>query len=456
MTNRNDFGYLGSDFQYCAAKALIENIQLFREIYSIVDQNCFTDPTLRRIIGVEKDLFKKNKQVPSYMEIEWELRDKETDENEIQFINETIDKLKRTSIAGYDNIKDKLISFFKWKYAILNFNRYFEKLKEGYNEENTQKFLKELSKISGIGESLGSEIKFTKDNFKKALIEGDGEVIPTGIKEIDSRLAGGIGRTEIALFTALTGFGKTTFGSVIAYNAAMRGYKVLQIYFEDKETNMLRKEAAMLYSNQQINKFKNMAEGLAETYSATLEEKAELLDRNLVLLKMAEKATTVEDIEAEVKRRINEDNFRPDLILIDYFSCLKFSRNAIKDVYVAQADCMRKIKALADDYNLAIWVMQQNNRPSPEKTAGMGNWQGSYEATQPASVWIELQRTAEQKQNGRADLIFNKTRNSQPKEDLHNIVFDNSRMLIDCSDSSIDDINLIYKEDERGTFNLQS
>ncbi|WP_406539136.1 DnaB-like helicase C-terminal domain-containing protein [Fibrobacter sp.] len=446
MTNKTDFGYMGSDFQYIAAKSLIENQQLFKDLYKILDQNCFSDPIIKKIIGTEKDMYSKNKQVPSYMEIEWKLKSVEKDEYEIQSIEEAIDKLKRTSSVGYEYVKEEMVNFFKWKYAILNVNKALEKLKDGYDEKAYKKFIKEFDTLTNPEES-GSEIKFTYENFKKMLIEGDGEVIPTGIEEVDFRLAGGIGRTEIGLFTALTGYGKTTFGSVIGHNAAMRGFKVFQIYFEDKETNMLRKEAAMLYGNDRINRFKSMKDDdYSDSYARELEKRSETLAKNLILFKMPEKTTTVEDIEEEIERRINKENFRPDLIIIDYFSCLKFSRNAYKDAIAAQADCMRKIKAMADKYNIAIWVLQQNNRPSPEKTAGMGNWQGAYEATQPASVWIELQRTREQKENGRADLIFNKTRNSQPKDDLYDIVFDNSRMLIDCSNSLDNNEDLMYKE----------
>lgn len=439
--------YLGQDFQFKAAKALIEDKELYKSVYKIVDHNAFGDVAIRRILGTEKALYNANKTVPSYYEILTKLKYSEKNPTELECLEETINKIKETSAEGQNFTEQTLIDYMKWKYVTLNINRFKEKLLDGYDGETFGKFMKEMNKILNMGVENYSEIRFTKDNLIRMLREGDDEVIPTGIYEVDSRLAGGVGRTELALFTALTGFGKTTFASVLAFNAATRGFKVLQIYFEDKDTNMLRKDSAMIV-NCRINELKgadeNTANALAERLSKTTE--ISMLEENLRLLKMAEKNTTVEDIENEIDRRINEEGFRPDLIIIDYFSCLKFSRNAYKDVWAAQSDCMRKIKAMADKYNLAVWVMQQNNRPSPEKTAGMGNWQGAYEATQPASVWIELQRTAEQKQNGKADLIFNKTRNSQPKDDLYDIVFDNSRMIIDCSPAVQNEEDLIYKE----------
>ena len=52
---------LGTEFQYRAAKALFENHKFFKAVYSKLDQNCFSDPTLRRLIGIQKDIYSKNK-----------------------------------------------------------------------------------------------------------------------------------------------------------------------------------------------------------------------------------------------------------------------------------------------------------------------------------------------------------------------------------------------------------
>lgn len=132
--DKSNLAYMGQDFQYAAAKMLIEDQRLFRDLYKILDQNCFSDPVIRKIIGTEKDMYAKNKIVPSYSEIEMRIRSKEIDAIEVEYVEETIDKLKRTSSSGYVYIKEELINFFKWKYAILVFNKGLEKLKDGYDE----------------------------------------------------------------------------------------------------------------------------------------------------------------------------------------------------------------------------------------------------------------------------------------------------------------------------------
>jgi hypothetical protein len=64
--DKSNFGYIGIDFQYKLTKYFIEENNFFEEIASIVDPNSFTDPILRKFVGVLKDEYHKNSIVPSY------------------------------------------------------------------------------------------------------------------------------------------------------------------------------------------------------------------------------------------------------------------------------------------------------------------------------------------------------------------------------------------------------
>ena len=268
---------------------------------------------------------------------------------------------------------------------------------------------------------------------------------------MDECLCGGLGRGEIGLFAAPTGYGKTTAATIFAHNASKLGYNVVQIFFEDKPEDIVRKHLAMIMDTNS-NTFRRMDEdeagriandAMSRTGSITVSE-------HLKLVRMADGNTTVEDIDNLIKGLINADDFKPDMVLIDYFSSLKHSSDPFKNKWEAQARCMRKIvDTIAYKYNCAVWVMQQTNRGAVAKEADntMASWQGSYEATQPASVWLMLQRTKEQKANFKADIIFQKTRHSQPKNDLYDIVFDNARLRMDCSGAMTADDDLEWKDD---------
>ena len=441
--------YFDEEFQYEAVKALLEQTGLFGKMYGILEQNAFKDNALRAIVAFSKDYYKKNGFPPDYVAIKAGLKGKAgldtTD------LCSSIARLKCASTEGQDVIVENLYKFFKLKAITALINKGMEMINGNEDDDKIiSKFTKEIEKISAIGSDNGLITSFNEDTITNACMRGDNEVVPTGIKELDECLCGGLGRGEIGLFAAPTGYGKTTAATIFAHNASKLGYNVVQIFFEDKPEDIVRKHLAMTMDTNS-NAFRRMDEDEAGRIAkdAMTRDGSVAVSEHLRIVRMADGNTTVEDID-NLLRSLTNNGFKPDMVLIDYFSSLKHSASPIKDKNEAQARCMRKIvDTIAYKYNCAVWVMQQTNRGAVAKEADntMASWQGSYEATQPASVWLMLQRTKEQKANFKADLIFHKTRHSQPKNDLLDIVFDNARLRMDCSGAMTADDDLEWKDD---------
>lgn len=442
--------YFDEEFQYEAVKALLETNGLFGKMYSILEQNAFKDNGLRAIVAFSKEYYDKTGFPPDYVTIKAKLKGKAgldyTD------LCSSIARLKCASTMGQDAIVENLYKFFTLKAMTALFNKGLEMINGDENEDKIlSKLRKEIEKISAIGSDNGLITAFNEETIMNSCMKGDNEVVPTGIKELDECLCGGLGRGEIGLFAAPTGYGKTTAATIFAHNASEMGYNVLQIFFEDKPEDIVRKHLAMIMDTNS-NTFRRMDEDEAKRIAKDVMSRTGSItvSEHLKLVRMADGNTTVEDIDNLIKELINADDFKPDMVLIDYFSSLKHSSDPFKNKWEAQARCMRKIvDTIAYKYNCAVWVMQQTNRGAVSKEADntMASWQGSYEATQPASVWLMLQRTKEQKANFKADIIFQKTRHSQPKNDLLDIVFDNARLRMDCSGAMDSDDELEWKDD---------
>ena len=441
--------YFDEEFQYEAVKALLEQTGLFGKMYGILEQNAFKDNALRAIVAFSKDYYKKNGFPPDYVAIKAGLKGKAgldtTD------LCSSIARLKCASTEGQDVIVENLYKFFKLKAITALINKGMEMINGNEDDDKIiSKFTKEIEKISAIGSDNGLITSFNEDTITNACMRGDNEVVPTGIKELDEHLCGGLGRGEIGLFAAPTGYGKTTAATIFAHNASKLGYNVVQIFFEDKPEDIVRKHLAMTMDTN-TNDFRKLGQEEAERIAkdAMAKDGSLAVSEHLRIVRMADGNTTVEDID-NLLRSLTNNGFKPDMVLIDYFSSLKHSSDPFKNKWEAQAHCMRKIvETIAYKYNCAVWVMQQTNRGAVSKEADntMASWQGSYEATQPASVWLMLQRTKEQKANFKADIIFQKTRHSQPKNDLYDIVFDNARLRMDCSGAMDSDDELEWKDD---------
>ena len=451
-TNKEDLAYLGMEFQYAAVKQIIEDPTLLPDIYAILDQNCFTNSYLRSIVGLIKDKFKSLSTVPNYKELKVFLADKATNEDDMQFYGETLEKIKGSTDIQPGIVKSQLTDFFKWKYMLGMLREGAEKLKSGWDAKVYNKTLKNLETLQKFGADTAEVGRYESDAIYPVFTEGDEDLVPTFLKDIDERLGGGVSRGDIALLNAPTGAGKTTFSTILAHNAAVAGYNVLQIYFEDRQTDILRKHLA-IETKVSIGQLKRMSYAKAKAAVKKIMgyPTFEALNAHLIICRMEDRNTTVEDITAKMDELSNTIGFRPDLVIIDYFSCLKHSSNPTKDPYAAQAGCMRKIKEkIAMRYKTAVWVMQQTNRVGSANgsAAGKENWQGSIEATQPASVWVEIRRTREQAQEGTCDIIFHKSRLSKMYSDLEDVKFDNGLLTIDTSGCHEIEKVLEYNEDD--------
>lgn len=453
--NKEDLGYLGIDFQYAVLRALIEDPELLQHTYKFIDQNVFSDPYLRRIVGSLKDYFKAINMTPSYKELKTYMRSKSRDEDDVQAIDETIEKARNSNDFTSEYVVREFTEFMRWRKEIGLLKSGLEKANKGWDERTFNMLLNSMEELRNLGENDTVKWRFDNDTIKRTLEQTDECIIPLFIPEVDELVGGGLPKKEVGLMVAPTGVGKTTFGTILANNAVTHGYRVLQIYFEDQPEDINRKHLAMTM-NSRISKLKGFDPQKTDAFiQQQWSENAKWtkLSDNLVMLRMADKDTTVEDIENELIMLANTDDFRPDMIIIDYFACLKFSANPTKNIYEAQSACMKKIiRNIAFKYNTAVWVLNQMNREGTkdENSGQKSNVAGSYDATTSASIWLELRKTKEQAQarNNRADLIIVKARHGASSVTMSDILFDNGRMIIDCRDWKE------YREDEMPEFKL--
>ena len=67
--DKTKLGYLGAEFQYRLVKMFIEEPKYFERMEGIIDQNMFTENSLRNIVRIMKDEFSEHGNVPDYVTI---------------------------------------------------------------------------------------------------------------------------------------------------------------------------------------------------------------------------------------------------------------------------------------------------------------------------------------------------------------------------------------------------
>ena len=437
--DKNKLGYLGIDFQYKLLKIFIEEQKFFEDVASIVDQNAFSEAILRTFVGTIKDYFNKNGVVPSY-----------------EFIGILLNEKANTCFIfwkicffafcyeGCDTVKEMALKFFKQQNLIRVANKILEIAGKGDIEryDECQKLLDDASMV-GQEDDFGFDIYSMMD---KALSNDYTVSIPTGIKQLDDVLGGGLDKGKLGLLIAPAGFGKTSFTTAIdAYAAAFRcdmnnysGFKVLQIYFEDDDIDITRKhysritqKEARLMKRLTIQDREEMANWLMNF------KDKDLLKQNLRLKHFKTGTKSASDIEIFVKRLINT-GFKPDLISIDYFECLAPEKGGYStdSEWTREGTTMRKLENMAHDLDCAIWIPTQGTKDSmnsPE-VVRMDQASGSAKKVHVAQLILSIARAIDDIDRSRAVISILKNRSGRSGKIFNNVKFDNGTSTISCDE----------------------
>lgn len=456
--DKDNLGYLGIDFQYKLAKIFIEEVDFYENISSIVNQNAFNDPLLRKFVGILKDYHAKYGVVPSYDIMNVILRSRARTQIETDEADALVKKLRfETSIEGYDYVRDASLRFFKQQNLIKVANRILEIAGKGdidrYDE--CQQLLTDAM-MAGQEDDLGYNIY---DNEEKALSNEYTVSIPTGVDKMDEVLGGGLDKGKLGLIIAPAGFGKTSLTTAIdAYAASYKceannysGFKVLQIYFEDEDVDVTRKHFSRI-TQTEARYFKRLDDTQKNRIAEMLDNypDKEMLRNNLRLKRFKTGTKSASDIEVFIKRLMNS-GFKPDLISIDYFECLAPEKGGRSNdsEWTREGVTMRKLENMAHDLNCAIWIPTQGTKDSinsPEMVR-MDQAGGSIKKVHVAQLIISIARAINDIDKNRATITILKNRSGKSGKIFNNVYFDNGTSTIRCSEIQEFDDDLMWKEE---------
>ena len=450
--NKSTLQYLGPDFQYKLAKCFIEEPGYFASIYSVVEQNAFTEPLLRQFVGTLKDYYSSTGIVPSYETLLIVLKQKARMENELEEWDELVKNLRELSSEGTTIIEESATRFFKQQNMIKVANDILKKTQDG-DTDHYEECLKMMEDAINVGNE--DDEGFNPYDVIDEVMRPNAEIpIPTGISKIDDLLNGGLYKGHLGMVLGPSGFGKTTYSTAIAAHAATaasdlnehKGWKVLQIVFEDDVRAISRKHFSRITQIEACNLTKTNEVEEARTILDNFPEK-EMFRDNLIVKKYKTGTKSVEDIKIYIKRLINK-GFRPDLIILDYFECLKLIRKERNDTkWDLQENTMRQLEVLAEEFNVALWVMTQGNKESfAAKVVGMNQGGGSITKVQIGHVILSIARSQEDIDNNIATIAMLKNRQGKSGPAFDNIKFNNGTCTISCDEVVEYDNELVFEE----------
>ena len=441
QNNKKDLGFLGEKFQYKLTHEFMENHTFFEDLSGIIDQNMFTDPNLKTFVGVMKNFFEREGNVPSYDMMEIELRDISHSDKEIETYLAIIEKVKNTPSDGVDRIKDLAEKFFRQQNIVRTANEILRIAGNGDVEKyDTCVGLLNDAMTQGIHNDFGEK---PFDHIGETLSDDYRIPIPTGIGKIDEALEGGLGKGELGVIIGPTSFGKTSLTTAMASHAACSGYKVLQIVFEDRIKQIQRKhlgritgiEAKDLSKPENIDRVRETIENFPDK---------DKLNENLRIVKFPSGEKTARQLERFIKKLINS-GFKPDLTIIDYFECLEHETDrATSNEFSQEGKTMRRFEAMAGELDMAIWIPSQGTKDSINlELVTMDKIGGSVKKAQIAHVIMSIARTVDDIANNKATIAILKNRAGKSGKVFNNVEFNNGTCRI--STDNVDELDSLFE-----------
>lgn len=438
---RSDLGYLGETFQYRLTHEFMENHTFFEDLSSIIDQNMFTDPNLKTLVGVMKNYYEREGHVPSYDMLEVELRDVSHSDKEIETYLAILEKVRNSASDGVERTRELAEKFFK--------------------QQNIIRTANEILKIAGNGDTNQYEAcvdllndamtKGTHNDFGEGLFDHINETlsddyrvpIPTGIGKIDEALEGGLGKGELGVIIGPTSFGKTSLTTAMASYAACNGYKVLQIVFEDRIKQIQRKHLGRITGIEAKDLSKPDVIDLVRQTIDTFPQKEEL-EKNLRIVKFPSGEKTARQLERFIKKLINS-GFKPDLTIIDYFECLEHEIDkSSSNEFSQEGKTMRRFEAMAGELDMAIWIPSQGTKDSINlELVTMDKIGGSVKKAQIAHVIMSIARTVDDIANNKATIAILKNRAGKSGKVFNNVEFNNGTCRI--STDNVDELDSLFE-----------
>lgn len=208
-----------------------------------------------------------------------------------------------------------------------------------------------------------------------------------------------------------------------------QGFKVLQIVFEDRIKQIQRKHFSRITQVEACNlskeEYSDYVKDILNNYSDR-----EMIQDNLRIIRLKSGEKSIDFIVELIKKHINA-GFRPDIVMIDYFECIKLTGPSTMSKWDKESWIMRKIEAAANDLNIAIWVSVQGNRDSINaELVTMDNAGGSLGKIQIGHIIMSITRSLEDIADNIATIAILKNRAGSSGRVIDGAIFNNGTCTI--------------------------
>lgn len=422
MTQQRLTSY-GHGFQIKVLYSLLNDKQFLQNIADVITAEYFESPAHKWIIGTILKYYENYHTYPTMEVLKIELK-KERNEVLQVSIKEELKQAYTATQDDIDYVKEEFFNFCKnqkLKDALLA----SVDLLTGGEFEGIRKIIDEALR-AGSTKEIGHE--YDKD-IESRFREEEDKKIPFPWKVFNDITDGGIGGSNLMLLFAPPGIGKSTVVCNIATHHLKMGYNVVYYTLELDERYVGKKIDSILTGvDIKMLKF----------HRKEVEAAVKNLKGKIVIKEYSPGRASLSTIESHIKQLEANNDFIPDIIIIDYPDLLK-PRKSRKESKEELDDIYTDIKGMAKDLKIPFICPSQINRMGAKDEIIEGDKvAGSFHKMMIADFSVSLSRKRKDKINGTGRFHIMKSRLG-PDGMTYSAKIDLGRGFIEVSEDLFDE-----------------
>lgn len=250
------------------------------------------------------------------------------------------------------------------------------------------------------------------------------ERYPIGLQGVDDALGGGLARSELLLFCAVSGGGKSLALSNVALNYSRQELNVLFLSLELSEDLLAQRHDIMVTGIPSVlakTRYKEIAESInrqSDQYPGQ------------VRIKRMYAGTTSNQIRSYLKEFELTEGFIPDVLIVDYLDLMSPNQKVnASDVFTKDKLSSEQLRDILEEYKMIGCSASQLNRSGIDADAlSMSMIAGGLSKTMTCDWQIAIVLTPAMKEAGEAMMEIMKARSSDATGKQILLGWDNARL----------------------------
>jgi replicative DNA helicase len=423
MTTLQKLSTYGPVFQVKVLGALLTQRQFLINVIDSVDSEYFESSAHKWIVEYIQKYFSEYHTTPTVETLSIEVKKLENEVLRISIAEALREAYKMSDNSDLEWVEAEFSTFCRnqqVKKAILNSVSLLEM-------NDFESILQLISKAVNAGEDKTVGLDYNID-IEARYREDDRRCIPFPWPVFNEITQGGYGKGDLVLVFGNPGGGKSWAITAMGAYAAALGYNVVHYSLELGE-GYVGKRYDAIFSGIEVDKL--------HLHRKEVDEVVGKVKGKVIIKEYPPKRASFDTIEAHLQQLEHQNEFKPDLIIIDYLDYMrtrsrKERKEEIDDVYVAA-------KAFAKEKGIPVVSPSQANRGAAKSDIIEGdNAAGSYEKIMIGDIILSLARKRKDKIEGTGNWHIMKNRYGADGMTFRSRI-NTSNGYIDIDNSPVDD-----------------